>query len=1115
MIKIYLFIFLFICKSLLVDAQNIQLTAPSGSEKFGTQVTVLTNGNYVVSDPKFDDNGNPDVGAIYLYNGKTHTLISTLKGASANDHIGEKWTILPLSNGNFIVLSSNWDNGSITDAGALTWVNGVTGLNSVISSSNSLVGTHSGDLLDARIQIPLSTGNIFLISRNWDNGSIVNAGAITWIDISTGITGQVSASNSLVGTQANDFSYASIKPGQNGNVLIISPYWDNASLIDAGAITWVNGSIGISGTISSSNSLIGGNANDQIGYNNNGDSDVSLSNGNFVVGAPYWDNGALQDVGAAIWINGTTGTTGVVSSSNSLIGGKADDKAGQNIIYLSNGNYVCATSSWDRGSIIDAGAVTFCNGTTGRFGLITTANSLTGTKNNDQVGNRVEGLKNGNYVVGSRNWSNGAITNVGAVTFANGTTGLIGVVATTNSLIGVSAYDQVGSNITALENNNYVVTSPSWDNGSLTDVGAITICNGTTSTVGTVSITNSIVGTTSGDVIGTNFGFPRIGTFTNGDFIIGSSSWDNGAIINAGAVTIFNGTPSLTGTITVANSLVGTHSNDEIGSKEIYVDHTTQNILVFSPKWDNGAIMDAGATTFINKNIGLTGAVSTTNSLVGSTTNDQIGKGGGSIFENGNFVINCPNWDDNGKVDVGAIVWNDWRNPIYGTINSSNALIGNAANDQLGDAYFDDFANGQSLYTSPYWDNGAIIDAGATTPFYETTPTTGYINSCNSIIENNATEGINLYPEYNNKYNYALLGSPNFNKVIIKYRSHFALANHLDEKQIYLAGNKEADVITDQDCRIIYSVKPNGTNPIYGDVSSKVWIDLIQNSIHVKRHFEITPVNNASVATGRITLYFTQSEFDDFNNVNSIKLPSGPNDANGINNLFIEKRAGISNDGSGSLNSYTGTVTTIDPNDADIVWNAIVNRWEVSFEVTGFSGFFVKARPGALSAQSILLTGENNQTFNSLHWVVANIQNIKSFFLERSIDGINFEKITEVFHNGNTDYRYKDITTASQCYYRIKVIKLSNETINSNAIYLSNTSQYSIKVYPTIVKDIVIIQVGHKMIGKVIKLFNSNGQIIKSHVINSNKEIISMENESSGYYILSIDGNHSFKVIKQ
>ena len=63
---------------------------------------------------------------------------------------------------------------------------------------------------------------------------------------------------------------------------------------------------------------------DQVGY----DGVTALSNGNYVVRSPHWDNGAVVDAGAVTWGNGTTGVTGAVSAANSLVGSTADDQVG-------------------------------------------------------------------------------------------------------------------------------------------------------------------------------------------------------------------------------------------------------------------------------------------------------------------------------------------------------------------------------------------------------------------------------------------------------------------------------------------------------------------------------------------------------------------------------------------------------------------------------------------------------------------------------------------------------------------------------------------------------------------------------------------------------------------
>lgn len=271
---LHLFLFTaFLTANTIAAAQSTDINGPAGSGKFGSVVTVLPNGNYVVCDPYFDDGAVTDVGAVYLYNGSTHALISTLKGSTANDRIGTSVTVL--SNGNFVVYSTLWDNGAATDAGAVTWGSGSTGISGVVSAANSLVGSTSGD--------------------NIASGGVA---ALT-----------------------------------NGNYVIKSVLWSNGSAA-VGAVTWGNGSTGTSGVISSSNSLVGSHAGDQVG------TVTILPNGNYVVCTPHWDNGSATEAGAVTWGNGATGTSGVISNANSLTGTTAGDGVNTTVVVLSNGNYV-------------------------------------------------------------------------------------------------------------------------------------------------------------------------------------------------------------------------------------------------------------------------------------------------------------------------------------------------------------------------------------------------------------------------------------------------------------------------------------------------------------------------------------------------------------------------------------------------------------------------------------------------------------------------------------------------------------------------------------------------------------------------------------------------------
>ena len=101
----------------------------------------------MVTSP-FDDAGGTNAGAVYLFNGFTGALISTLRGSSANENVGSGVTAL--SNGNYVVTSPVWNNGAVNSAGAVTFGNGTTGVSGTVSAANSLLGMIPGQRRQSR-----------------------------------------------------------------------------------------------------------------------------------------------------------------------------------------------------------------------------------------------------------------------------------------------------------------------------------------------------------------------------------------------------------------------------------------------------------------------------------------------------------------------------------------------------------------------------------------------------------------------------------------------------------------------------------------------------------------------------------------------------------------------------------------------------------------------------------------------------------------------------------------------------------------------------------------------------------------------------------------------------
>jgi hypothetical protein len=605
---------------------QFNLVEPPGTEYFGSQIVPLSTGNIVVTSVGSE-------GAAYLFNGQTGALISALTGLGTEGPI-----VTALTNGNYVVASPDWDNG----VGAVTWGNGTTGISGTPSAANSLIGS-----------------TVFDHVGGWPGAG----GGITVLT--------------------------------NGNYVVDSPNWgSNGSASDGlGAVTWGNGWTGTSGVVSAANSLVGSTVYDLVGGSGGVGSGVTaLTNGNYVVDSETWGSNATQDgLGAVTWGNGTTGTSGAVSAANSLVGSLMGDTVGSaGVTALTNGNYVVDSEQWNG----EEGAVTWGNGTTGISGAVSASNSLVGGNaavpaggEPDFVGSgSVTALTNGNYVVNSPNFSADASTGqeIGAVTWGNGGTGISGAVSTANSLVGANLGDSVGggygqllAGVTALTNGNYVVDSPWWGtvlsenaNVGAIPLGAVTWENGTTAATGTVNASNSLVGSLVGSTVANGVGGGGVTALTNGNYVVDSYNWNYGQ----GAVTWGNGTTGTTGTISAANSLVGSFLSDQIGAGGSGGDGqggvtalANGNYVVDSPDW----YAQTGAVTWGNGTTGSSGTISAANSLVGNTVGNAVGASilnGVTGLANGNYVVLTPN--------EATATWGNGTTGTQGTLATAQSLTG-------------------------------------------------------------------------------------------------------------------------------------------------------------------------------------------------------------------------------------------------------------------------------------------------------------------------------------------------------------------------------------------------------------------------------------------------------
>ena len=728
---------------LLIDPKNITISTsgfssagyynipftdpnPAANNNFGRAISALSTGNILVSSPG-DDSGASDAGAIYLFNGETGSLISTMRSNIASTSLGNSAAdIIKLtSNGNFVVRNTGWN----TSRGIVAWGDGTNGTNAIIDATNSLSGSSASDQVGGAIAL-LTNGNYVVGSPNANGGR----GYATFVYGNNGhiadtgsISGNPSNTNSVYGSAANDGVGSSIIALTNDNYVLASPNLDDGAS-NTGAVSLVNGDDGIplgETTVamaqSNANSIHGTNASDRVGF-----SIVPLTNGNYIISSQHWGNGGTSR-GAVTLMNGTTGIpvggtlrNEAVSTTNSLYGTTDYDIVGGGGIYEIpvNYNYVVSSPNWN-GFIGGGGAVTWVNGANGNVAVdntpgaaVATTNSLYGTSVNDYVGSQVVTLNTGsagNYAVGAHNW-NGPGTDRGAVTWVNGLNGNVAVdntpgaaVSTTNSLYGSINSSEVGRIVTALPNGNYIVRSQNWD-GVTTNGGAVTWVDGSNGNIAVdnnpsaaVSTTNSLYSSGSSNFVGSN-----VQVLSNGHYVVIVTGYDQGAALNAGMVTFVNGNNGNVGsTGSPASDIAGTGLQGNNGAEEVgsggVVELANGNYVVLSPKWHNGGGGEYGAATLVNGSNGnvvfdgtASAVVSTSNFIYGGQNVDRVGSTGVLSLGNNHYVVASGEWENGGTTNAGAITWvNGVNGQIANTgsvgalLSSTNSFVTNTANSNL------------------------------------------------------------------------------------------------------------------------------------------------------------------------------------------------------------------------------------------------------------------------------------------------------------------------------------------------------------------------------------------------------------------------------------------------
>jgi hypothetical protein len=316
---------------------------------------------------------------------------------------------------------------------------------------------------------------------------------------------------------------------------------------------------------------------------------------------------------------------------------------------------------------------------------------------------------------------------------------------------------------------------------------------------------------------------------------------------------------------------------------------------------------------------------------------------------------------------------------------------------------------------------------------------------------------------------------------------------------------------------------PNGVSPVTGSVNTCVTIDAavptFNGQPYLQRHFDITPATNPTTSTARITLYVLQNEFDAYNAVNGAypDLPANPSDVTGIAKLRITQYSGT---GTAPGNYTPGTATLIDPEDAAIVWNGY--HWEISFNVTGFSGFFIHSiiYNSPLPVSLLSFSGYKSGSVNKLSWTTTTENNSLGFEVERSIDGVNYKVIgfvNTLAMGGNSSdavsYNFTDnIPAGSKQYYRLRQLDMNSNSKLSHVIIIKGENPITLVIdglYPNPSSTLMHAAVSSPVRSTVnVLVVDMTGRVLSQQRIaiaeGSNTIPVNVASLSSGCYILKL-----------
>jgi hypothetical protein len=274
------------------------------------------------------------------------------------------------------------------------------------------------------------------------------------------------------------------------------------------------------------------------------------------------------------------------------------------------------------------------------------------------------------------------------------------------------------------------------------------------------------------------------------------------------------------------------------------------------------------------------------------------------------------------------------------------------------------------------------------------------------------------------------------------------------------------------------------------------------NVPYIDRDVQVTVTTQPSGSNPRVRIAYTQAEIN--------ALVAADAQISGIGDIDFTKTA------TNCTGSYNGSGESI-PQTSNAEVNSAGDSY-IQCTVSGFSTFYANRSGAILPIKLISFDGYAEKNVNILQWSAISEINSNMFIVERSVDGIDWEVMTKVEANGNSnvtrDYKAIDKQTLNKAFYRLRIMDADGRFLLSDVIVIErNGSDLKLfGIYPNPNDgNFVISYSSEPNKGGQMFMVNTLGVKVFSKKLNNKggryNEKINVDNLPNGIYTILIEQN--------